>query len=518
MKRKRKLLFGLLCLTLCTLIGLTRSVHVSASSVSAEITPRIFLPLVSGQLNLQPPAVSLFGASDSNSFTMSRSPQGMTLAATAGMSGVRTSVAWAAIEPVKTSPPQFHWQSADAALVPLLQQGFSPQVLILANPTWAASTPCGPLYDPNYIADFVAGLGARYPQVKYWGLYNEVDLTTYSNHHSHNGGCFGEPDLDQNGKPDYADYAELMRVAWRALHGANPEAKLAFGLLAHDNFDPRDSPPGYPGGCCFAYSFADNLFAYMQAHPLPAGEQYGDILGFNNYMIYDRAFWEHYYPGDGISSKANSLQMRMSQYGLAFPMLTSEISATSTHPDFPFSFVQQARDLALLYIQSAASGLEQSIWWTFADMPSTCSNAELVAAHPTLARIAKARVPENLWLLPEKPPSADSCATWTFGIVDEHLKPKPSFFAFKTVQEQLGGWTFSKVVNKNGLFMYVFTRDGKQKRVYYVKDGAVRTLHLKAKRAVHVNVYGTQAVLKPNAQGKVTFSVGLEPVYLELVR
>lgn len=516
MRREHRFFLGIVLIGVSIGIGLTASANVSATKTAQILLRRIYLPLALQEWSMRTAPVSLFGVSETSEFALASSPPAMNLGLTGSVSGIRTSVSWSAIEPIKHVPPQFDWGSADALLLPLLQQGFSPQVLILSNPTWAANTECGPLYDPNDIANFISALGARYPQVKYWTLYNEVDLTTFSQSTVHNGGCFGEADLDNNGIPDYADYAELMRVSWRALHSANPNAKLAFGLLAYDNFDPADSPPGYPGGCCFSYSFLDQLLAYMQAHPLPAGEQYADVLGFNNYLLYDKAYWEKHFPGDGISAKVNALQTIMAKYGFAFPLLASEISGAITSPDRPGSYAEQARDLAQLYIQSAASRLEQSIWFTYVDFPASCSNAALVAARPNVARIVETQAQANPSSAKAQSEKLSDCSGWTFGILDEDLKPKPSYFAFKTAAEQIGGWTPSKVIAKGELLIYFFTKDGAEKRVYYVKDAGPRQVHIKASQAQVVDLYGKTMLLQPDATGKITLTVGMEPVYVEL--
>src|SRR5581483_11691515 len=105
-----------------------------------------------------------------------------------------------------------------------------------------------------------------YQNVRYWALYNEPDNAAYPE--SGGAGCFGGNDLNGNGRPDVQDYAEQLRLAWQAIHQANPNALLVTGALAFDNFDKASLPPGYPGGGqggTFNYNFAPQLFAYMQA-------------------------------------------------------------------------------------------------------------------------------------------------------------------------------------------------------------------------------------------------------------
>lgn len=492
----------------------------AAPEEQVNLTPRVYLPLQLHEWSSLPQPPSIYGVSDGKPFTLAKSSQGMNLATTAGVTWNRTSISWVAIEPVNTTPDQFKWGTADAKLLPLLKAGIEPIVLILDNPPWAASTPCGPLYDPNDMAELVGALAARYPTIKYWALYNEVDLTTYSHSGVHNGGCFGEPDINANLVPDYGEYAELMRLSWKALHAANPNAELVFGLLAYDNFDPRDSPPGYPGGCCFAYTFLDKLLGYMRDHPLDPGDKYGDVLGFNDYELYNGAYWEHHNPGDTISAKVNALRAKMQAFGVNFPLLASEVSSFPTVPTVGgISYERQASDLARMFTQAAASHLLTSIWWTFVDFPNGCDDPALAAARPNISRIV-ASLGESANGAPvpnETTPQAPSCAGWTFGIMNQHLKPKLAYFAFKTVAEQLRGWEAVGTKAKGDLRIVNFRQGDQVKRVYYTKSGQTRTVQVKAKQARVVDLYGKVTLLNQAGSAAVSFAVGRDPVFVEIL-
>src|SRR5581483_6198614 len=242
----------------------------SLRASSLTPTPSANVPRDLQNVAAELPAVPV-GISDRAGSALAFSPHGMSLARKAGIKYNRTSVLWAAVEPINTTPDYYHWSSTDYGISMLLSQGIEPVVLVFQSPSWAATTNCGPVRDPKQFGEFFGALVARYPQVKYWELFNEVDGAQYSTLKTSSGGCFGEDDLDGNGKPDYADYAELARVAWRAMHAANPNAQLLIGNLACDNFTPASQPKGYPGGCCFNYHFLDNLLGYMKAHPLTNG-------------------------------------------------------------------------------------------------------------------------------------------------------------------------------------------------------------------------------------------------------
>lgn len=489
-------------------------------AAKTDLMPRVYLPLVLNAYQAGPLPSALFGVSDSSTLVLDNTAEGLNLAVTAGVHWNRTSVSWKLTEPTRTTPDHFSWAGADHAILPLLQNGIHPLVLIMQNPAWAANTPCGPVNDPNDMAQFVGALGARYPQVQYWALYNEVDLTVYSKGSANNGGCFGEYDLNHNGIPDYADYAEMMRASTQALHAANPEAKLAFGLLAYDNFDPKDSPPGYPGGCCFGYHFLDNLLGYMKQHPLPDGEQYADVLGFNDYRIYNDNYWELHNPGDGIAAKSNALRAKMQEFGFDFPMLASEVSSFGTLPAlYGISFHDQARDLSRMFTQAAETGLVMTVWWPFADFPTPpCGKTAAVAPLLPEEQIQLLQTPSAKSNSSEIQGGAATCSWWTFGIVDETLKPKLSYYAFQTAAQQLGGWTPMNFKSNNGVSTFFFAQGTRRKRVIYVKNGDPRKKQIRASWARVVDMLGNSTLLQAGASGKIRLTISMDPIFVEIER
>src|SRR5260221_11976070 len=119
------------------------------------------------------------------------------------------------------------------------------------------------------------------------------------------GGCCGsirEGGVNHNGVSDSKEYAIMLATAWQAVHLANRNAMLTSGAFAYDSFDTTSAPPGYPGGGnlgSFNYHFMDNVFTYMAAHPLSAGQKYMDMVLFNYYDRYGTYYWEKIMPGYG---------------------------------------------------------------------------------------------------------------------------------------------------------------------------------------------------------------------------
>lgn len=476
---------------LCALMRIGLSVSAEPSHASdVELTPRVFLPLHLRNNSYAPLPHSPFGVSDSADLALAFYPYSANLAITAGISVNRTSVVWADIEPQNTTPDHYRWGHSDIAINRLLNEGIQPYVMIFVNPSWAANTPCGPVYNPADLAEFVGALAARYPDVQYWGLYNESDNARYSTYFTSTGGCFGEADLDGNGNPDYADYAELLRVTWSAIHAASPNAKLAFANLAFDNFTPESFPPNYPGGCCFNYHFLDNLLGYMQSHPLPAGEKYADVLGFNNYLYYDISYWEKKYPGIGLGAKAQALHQIMSEHGFDFPMVITEMSARSTvAPPDGISRAQQARYLTEMYAQVVYYQMGFGIWWTWEDSADS---------------------------------DCERCYLFKFGLVDADLVPKPAYYAYETVTTQLRDFEPTDAVIKKRSVNLGFRKGDIVKRVVYVRsnpyapDPASVNMKFHASRIRVTDVFGKSFYVYDNGTGKIKLPVYADPVYVEI--
>lgn len=482
-------LFGLAFLVIG--FGLTGSVSVAAPP---QLIPRVFLPLQLRDYESEPPAPSPFGISPSQYLVAAESTQTLNLAISAGIKHSRVGVDWDVVEPTNTTPDHYNWGPVDSAINPLLAQGIEPYVLVGHSPAWAASTNCGPLYNPNDYAELIGALAARYPQVKYWGVYNEVDGAVYSTIHGSSGGCFGEDDLDGNGNPDYADYAELIRLAWRAIHTANPNAQMSFANLAFDNFTPESQPPDYAatGGCCFNYHFLDNLLGYMSAHPLPPGEKYGDVLGFNNYLYYDLSYWETKFPQAGIGSKAHALREIEASHGFDFPLVITEMSGWASYPapgGVPAEV--QARELAQMYAQVVYYNINLGMWWTWDDYPDDCGGFV-------------------------------ECDLFKFGMVDANLLPKPSYFAFKNLIAQLRDYkpTDARITSK-----YVnlgFRHGGQVKRFVYAKsvpwnaDPAPVRVKFRAQTLRVTDMFGKSSKYSDDGSGKIKLKIGANPVYVEI--
>ncbi|MBI4670399.1 MAG: hypothetical protein HY741_01855 [Chloroflexi bacterium] len=404
------------------------------------------------------------------------------LATSAGARMVRAIVKWDQIE--KTQG-EYDWSSTDAIFTTLTESNFTPLAMIVDNPKWIANTPCGPVKDRLAFDRFLHALVVRYPKIRYWMLYNEPDNSNYPR--GHNGGCFGSDDLDGNGKPDYADYAEHLKIAWRAIHRANPDAELVSGALAFDNFDQASAPPGYPGGGqggSFNAQFLANLVKYVQDNPPDPGAKYFDILAYNFYPIYG-PYWERQAGGVGIGAKANMLRNILRQANLPTRLLVSETGANA----FNNGVEEQSRYVTKTYVRGIASGLVAVVWWTFRDFPDS------------------AAPPQN---------------TWKYGLLDQNNSPKPAYAAYQTLAHKLTGAQYLDALSAQGSEGYLLSQDNAGLAVVWASGDTPVTIAFSGGALVLTDMYGAERQVLDNspedqdrAAGRIGVQVDGNPLYIQ---
>lgn len=362
-------------------------------------------------------AAAVFGIDDGG--VAHQTPETINLAAGTGANWERISLWWKNLEPTEGV---YEWTPADESLNPLLAAGFSLIVYIDKNPTWAANTECGPVYENKRaaFAKLYTELATRYPGVKIWAAYNEIDFDADISKNT--GGCFGARTpggVDNNGQADYIDYALMLRDAWQAVHQANPNARFAMGAMAYDNFNEATYPKNYPGkgkGGLFNYNFAPSLFAYMKNNSLPINQKYMDLVLLNYYNLYGTFFWSVTKPALGFQAKVKALRKLMSDAGIpVVPLFVTETGEDSSPAnEGGITLAGQARCLSMTLVRGAANRLEGVIWWTFRDH--------------TAAQ-----------------------AGWNYGVVNMDLTRKRSYHAFQALATELNGYSYERAQsNKTG--------------------------------------------------------------------
>ncbi|MFA5206275.1 MAG: cellulase family glycosylhydrolase [Lentisphaeria bacterium] len=176
----------------------------------------------------------------------------------AGLRLVRKTLYWNQIE--NTTIPGVHDPKAlaamDAEIALLLRNGFQPLIVVHANPPGTSYANRLAAYDR--FATFMAFAAARWPEVRYWELFNEMD------------GAFTDL-FGANAKPDVplrqrgVMYAEMLKRVTPAIKKANPDALVVIGGMTDWDEFPRGI---YAGG---GREWFDIMNVHSYGIPLPWG-------------------------------------------------------------------------------------------------------------------------------------------------------------------------------------------------------------------------------------------------------
>jgi hypothetical protein len=311
---------------------------------------RTYLPIIARGY---PPAASLFSLQMYGDISDSH---GLNKAIASGARWIRMPLSWSSIEPANTTPANYNWNSLDGPLSRAAAANMLVLVTIESNPTWAAADRNGEVSNLNDLTEFVGAAVARYPQIKYWELYNEPDNDI---------GAWG-------GKAQ--QYAAMMNAVYPVIKAANPAAQVVMGGIALDWFD---TDPQYTG--TFDGLFLDTFLSSC-AQPC------FDIANFHYYPVF-RDRWEAY--GRDIIGKAEYLRLRLSQHGFGNrPVMNTETgwAYLDSDPDSDWgSPTVQARYVPKSFVRGSAARLLLVNWYMWTDgqdpsQPGLLSNA--LAARP----------------------------------------------------------------------------------------------------------------------------------------
>ena len=325
-----------------------------------------------------------------NMFDEINDTQVCALAEEANIRWVMFGLSWASVEP---DPPvggihTYNWEAYDSEISNAASANLAPVIVVGDNPSWAVADPsspwasCGPI-DPDHLSDFAEFLSAlveRYdgdgfedapgsPQAKYWALYNEPD---FDPDHSHgepgHGGCWGN-----NG----AAYAEMLRVAYRAIKSADSEARVTFPPVAYDRFwnapDWYYNPPVYGPEGPFNYNFVGDVLGYLYTnyHSEP-DFPFFDVMNFHYYNDFRNAWDGASLPYEQeILGKIKYLRdEELASYGLEDkPFMCSEVGVGSAPTD---QWTERSEELQSMYVVRAfvrgmVANLVTDIWFTMVD-------------------------------------------------------------------------------------------------------------------------------------------------------
>jgi len=306
----------------------------------------------------------------------------------AGVRWVRTSIAWSSVEPTNldlTNPANGNWP--DSWFQTLVNTyGFTPEVIVWKNPSWAAGTTCGPINQLSEFAQFARALAARYdgdgdynndgmvdgpalPEVRYFELYNEPDFDLNNpNGEADYGGCWGQAP---------AAYGEMLRTAYLAMKAGNPRVQVLFGSLAYDRFT-APSKPGWYGGPTgpFDYKFTGNVLTYLYStYPGDPNLPFFDLMNFHNYNGF-RNYWDGPtmpYDQELLGKMKHIKDNQLYQAGVYDLRNKSFMNSEASVPSAPSdqwadrSEAYQSDYVAQTYVQGMVAGLVANLWFTLAD-------------------------------------------------------------------------------------------------------------------------------------------------------
>ena len=426
------------------------------------------------------------------------------LAREAGTRWLRTGFGWASVEPSDldlTDPANGIWP--DASLRQLVDEGFTPILLIMTNPAWAVETipdnhTCGPLDtdDLGELEEFMRALAERYDGdgykdapgspiiIEHFEMYNEPDKDF---DHAWTGCWAGDR------SPSYGTrYAQALSYAWRGVHDANPDAKVLFGGMGAEEGTGGDFDMG--GG-----DWLDDVLGYIQAN---SGD-YFDWMNIHVYWFY-RDRWAPY-GGPDIIGKVSYFRQRLAGFGLDKPMVVTE----TTLPNNGYGSDElQSRYAVQVFVRSLAVDVEATTWHRLMDMP------------------------------PESP----------YGLLDVDENPRMSYWAYKTMTDELAGAEYVRVLSSpedidstSEIEGYVFTSSSGSKKMVLWCDsettvqrsfpvapgGHLRVVEKQKYNDTYPDIEipgtvreitdGSDDDLGPVGDGKVTIQVTASPIFVEQI-
>ncbi len=335
----------------------------------------------------------------------------------AGAAWTRVVVGWSATE---YSPGVYQWAGADYAVQSAMAQGFQIILTVMANPSWAAATECGPLYPEHVVtyANFMRALVARYSaapyNIRYFELGNEPDNADVLGH-GWVGGCWGKgPNQAIGAGGD--KYAAMLKVVYPAMKAANPNVQVALGALAYDLWIDEGGP--------FDRYFLDDLLA-------AGGGAYFDVINYHFFEVFSHKW-------GSIVGKGQALQTKVRvATGKTLPLMLTEFGAPSAKPPAGSDTNQYSEDLQARYVfkgfaQAISAGIYPIIWFQAVD-------------------------------------HADLSGGYAYGLLRSDLTPKPGFIAFRTFAAALTGFTYlDRPANLGSLVEgYRFTNGATSKTVLW---------------------------------------------------
>lgn len=406
--------------------------------------------------------------------------EGLPQGKAAGVVWIRYPLNWRRTE---TRPGVYNWSKLDADLANAAANGMRVLIYVVANPTWAATTSCGPLRS-EYLDDFAAFLTAAAARVRsrhpglapYWSLYNEPDIADAGVDF---GGCWGKGHPRSAAGAGGAAYAAMMAVAYPAIKAGDPNAIVMNGGLAYDDWYNPATGTGRVDR-----TFLDDFLA-------AGGGRYVDAVDFHYYPAF-AANWRgsDRYTGD-VVGKALAIQAKFRAAGFNRPLVLTETGWPTTS-ETPGPNERPDRYVPQVYARGMSVGIYPISWFTLVDYP-----------------------------YPLDP--------YYYGLLTADFRPKPSYYAYQTLTRELDGYRFLRVRRglPTSLEAYEFAKAGQNRLLIWALTaqpvtwrfalaqvgGTVRRVSHTG--AVTLLVDGGSGDPDGRADGRIPIVVGQDPLYLD---
>ena len=415
---------------------------------------------------------SIFGAF----LDSSASDNGMSKMAAAGMGWAHFSFYWSSVEPTQGARNWGSVSGIDLNLILAANNHMTSILYINDTPGWALKSgfKCGAVAQDKFpdMAQFLTDLVKHYSlppyNVKYYELWSEEDASGTL-------GCWGDPSDTTSYGGGY--YGEMLKVAYPAIKAANPQAQVLFGGLLMDC-----DPVHVCGGDPLKLSIASFLKGALDHGAGP----YFDGISFHAYDYYfstlghySNSNWGSAWNTTGPVALAKAAYLRnlLAQYNLTGKYLMNTeaallCGATGQEPTCVTS--DHSTTLSAYIAQSFAGGIADGL---------------------------KAK----LWF---------STAGWRgSGLLDSHLNPLPTYYAYKNVQTLLGQDSYVRTITDfPGVFGYEFINNATNRLSWVLWSvtpvGNPQTITLSSTPAAVYDMYGTALPVG------TTIGVGLTPIFI----
>jgi hypothetical protein len=154
----------------------------------------------------------------------------MGLMARSGIESVRSNIYWSATEP---APGVYNWTEADKLVLSAAEHGLKLLPIIEFTPTWVAPhAPANGEYLPSHpdlFGHFMTALVQRYgPKGYFWKLFPSLRRYAVKDWQ-----IWNEPagTYDWVSKPWPSTYTKLLKAGYKAVHAADPSAKVVSGAV-----------------------------------------------------------------------------------------------------------------------------------------------------------------------------------------------------------------------------------------------------------------------------------------------